>query len=628
MRQLTGVLANLLFCALLVACGPANDLSVPTLGEPATAELPGLPKLDALRGSAVLVDNPIEGRGAWLQSSGALAEGSSLQLSPEPSPAYEWAVYAYAPQYPLVSLRAEVDAPQGGTWIALADYSTGRWQISGPYSGSAPLDFQIDDESNLSAGATFYCAVIACGADAQVDRLLIRTDEPDTQFPIAVLELSAGELNKDEVLTLDGSQSFDPDGAIVKYEWDSNGDGVFETDTGATDNLTINASPSGELELKLRVTDDLGAHALDSKVLLVHGVDPPVDPEVEDGLKVRWWPSMALVEGHPAICYCAGPIPGNDQLYYVRALDPLGLEWGEPVEIASTYASNTGYNKLMVVSGKPAICFYSNLLDKNLRYVRSLDTLGETWGEPVVLDSTDGQYSSMAIISGNPAVCYYDEFSGSYLRYRRALDSEGQSWDEMKTLTVAGEGQFCSLASIDGYPAIAYSDFDHLGLHYRRAEDPFGMEWGDPVDMSWPLPPKACYICLAEINGRPAISYNNHVEEGVSGQLCYLRANDAKGADWPDSAQILDSAGQAGEDSYLTIIDGFPAIAYFSDKPTSSLNYIRSTDPDGANWALPYVLDGDGETGECPSLLELEGAGAAIAYRRYEDKSLKYTVIY
>ncbi len=58
--------------------------------------------------------------------------------------------------------------------------------------------------------------------------------------------------------TLDGSRSSD-DGSIAKYEWDLNGDGTFETSTGAVARATTTFTAVGPATVGLRVTDDDGA---------------------------------------------------------------------------------------------------------------------------------------------------------------------------------------------------------------------------------------------------------------------------------------------------------------------------------------------------------------------------------
>jgi PKD repeat protein len=72
--------------------------------------------------------------------------------------------------------------------------------------------------------------------------------------PVAVLETSSAILDKEEIVTLDASDSYDPDGYIVSYSWDF-GDG--NTAAGVTASHSYPAS--GTYTVTLTVTDDDGA---------------------------------------------------------------------------------------------------------------------------------------------------------------------------------------------------------------------------------------------------------------------------------------------------------------------------------------------------------------------------------
>jgi len=69
-------------------------------------------------------------------------------------------------------------------------------------------------------------------------------------------------------VVLDASASQDPDGQIVGYEWDLNGDGIYEINLEEAETRHRFPSP-GSYEVTLRVTDDLGATAVASKVVEV-----------------------------------------------------------------------------------------------------------------------------------------------------------------------------------------------------------------------------------------------------------------------------------------------------------------------------------------------------------------------
>ncbi len=85
-------------------------------------------------------------------------------------------------------------------------------------------------------------------------------------------------------LFLDGSGSFDPDAsfgdAVVSWEWDVNGDSVFDV-TGETPTvtwaqlLTLGITPGTSYNLGLRVTDTMGAQHLQSTLFTVNPVPEP-----------------------------------------------------------------------------------------------------------------------------------------------------------------------------------------------------------------------------------------------------------------------------------------------------------------------------------------------------------------
>ncbi|HIC96195.1 TPA: PKD domain-containing protein [Candidatus Bipolaricaulota bacterium] len=63
-----------------------------------------------------------------------------------------------------------------------------------------------------------------------------------------------------DLVTFDGSGSFDPDGRITLYEWDFDGDGDYDSTTGAAVIQWLYDEP-GSYTVSLRVTDNGGATA-------------------------------------------------------------------------------------------------------------------------------------------------------------------------------------------------------------------------------------------------------------------------------------------------------------------------------------------------------------------------------
>lgn len=78
--------------------------------------------------------------------------------------------------------------------------------------------------------------------------------------PEAAFTINPVEPRINEPITFDAGGSFDPDGTIVRYEWDFDGDGLFDLTT--TDPVTTHSYlVSGTKSVTLRVTDEDGASA-------------------------------------------------------------------------------------------------------------------------------------------------------------------------------------------------------------------------------------------------------------------------------------------------------------------------------------------------------------------------------
>lgn len=85
-------------------------------------------------------------------------------------------------------------------------------------------------------------------------------------------------------VSFDASESVDPDGEIVEYEWDLDGDGQFDDGTGETAEFTY--EKVGTYAVQLRVTDNNGETAIETfEVVADQGLKPTatIDVDFEDG---------------------------------------------------------------------------------------------------------------------------------------------------------------------------------------------------------------------------------------------------------------------------------------------------------------------------------------------------------
>jgi PKD repeat protein len=102
----------------------------------------------------------------------------------------------------------------------------------------------------------------------------LRTVTVTNRAPVSSFTATPTSANKGQLVSFDGSGSTDPDGTVVKYEWDLDGNGTFETSTGTTPTTSRSYSSAGTVEAKLRVTDDKGATSVSAKTIVVTLVPP------------------------------------------------------------------------------------------------------------------------------------------------------------------------------------------------------------------------------------------------------------------------------------------------------------------------------------------------------------------
>jgi PKD repeat protein len=75
-----------------------------------------------------------------------------------------------------------------------------------------------------------------------------------------------------EQVNFNGAASNDADGPVAKFEWDLDGDGSFETDTGTTATTSHTYSTAGTRTVGLRVTDGAGETAVETKPLRINAL--------------------------------------------------------------------------------------------------------------------------------------------------------------------------------------------------------------------------------------------------------------------------------------------------------------------------------------------------------------------
>ncbi len=119
--------------------------------------------------------------------------------------------------------------------------------------------FQITS-SNLTVG--YYVRVVPYDAQGNpgIPSDPMQVPPSEDLPPVARLTAQPTEGEVPLLVNFDASESYDPDGEIVKYEWDYQGDGTYDQETTTpSSSFTYNQSRPNPYSATVRVTDDEGA---------------------------------------------------------------------------------------------------------------------------------------------------------------------------------------------------------------------------------------------------------------------------------------------------------------------------------------------------------------------------------
>ena len=154
------------------------------------------------------------------------------------------------------------------------------WQAAGDPSGIARYELWLGESKVFECAAcTSATRKVAEGNHSWLVKAFdsagnARTSGPRTFSaggpPTAALAVSPNPALLGRTVTFDGSASSDAHGPIARYEWDLDGNGSFELDTGTTPTTTREYASAGTIPVSLRVTDGAGATATASAELRIN----------------------------------------------------------------------------------------------------------------------------------------------------------------------------------------------------------------------------------------------------------------------------------------------------------------------------------------------------------------------
>ena len=210
----------------------------------------------------------------------AIGMGASRNIALFPRPtAGEWHHYAFAMDTTAPAEEAIVPYVDGKA----VTYTKAANGSGAPPFANAALNFMSRNGSALfGAGdldeVAIYDRALSGATVANHFQGLATNLRPSASFK-APASAKAGSL-----VNFDATASKDPDGTITKYEWDLDGNGSFETDTGTTAAASTTYTIPAGVKVSLRVTDNVGATATMNRVVAVEAEGgKEEEPEEETG---------------------------------------------------------------------------------------------------------------------------------------------------------------------------------------------------------------------------------------------------------------------------------------------------------------------------------------------------------
>ena len=156
------------------------------------------------------------------------------------------------------------DYARGCIWAMLAD-GTGIPNPANVQSFVQGAGFPVDLE--FAPDGRLYYADIGTGTIKRI------TYTAGNQPPVAVVSGAPTTGPTPLTVNFSGSGSSDPDGTIVAYAWDLDGDGQFDDSTAQNPSFTY--TTAGTYNVRLRVTDDDAAQGFSNPFPITAGSNPP-----------------------------------------------------------------------------------------------------------------------------------------------------------------------------------------------------------------------------------------------------------------------------------------------------------------------------------------------------------------
>jgi len=478
------------------------------------------------------------------------------------------------PIYPVRYVYAGWDygpeCPKPGTEIEFADQARGPvvqwdwdfdgdgvWDVSGGSKYKNPT-WTYDDEGSYQVTQRVW-------SSGGLTSTLTKTVVVKNIWPPVAVSKPSYYGGKDNVVHFDGRYSKDPDGNVVAYAWDFNGDGTTDS-TLSYDTYTY-PNQAGEYEASLKVTDNEGATNTVTIQVNIDKSVPPVTNALVGGVDLNeepWFNSRVMVELR------ATDWSGLSDLYY--KVDDK--DWVEK------YCGGLGvleysFNFYIQQQGLHTIQYYAKDYYGNIESIKTA-TFGIDLNDPtmdVVLDGDKdptGVYIPPVILTVNANdadsgvktiackidsgdwVDYTAPFTinqgGSHFIYVIVKDKAGNTVEDTITVTLEHSPDAPSInGPSSGKPNVELT-FNLRTTDYEADQVAYYVDWGDGTDTGW-----SSYVASGASVGF------KHTWTQEKSYTIKAKAKDSKGAE-SDWATRTISLPKAKYFIFYRFLDNFPVL--------------------------------------------------------------------
>jgi len=343
---------------------------------------------------------------------------------------------------PLAALSADVES--GAAPLLVHFDASGSVDFDGTivkfeWNFDGDGDFELDT-ADVSASSHTYDTAGSYHAQVRVTDDIGLTDIATVTIdvtggggpndpPVASLSSTSNGWTSAVTINFDARASHDPDGSIVQYQWDFEGDGAFEAFSGASPFATHAFSTPGDFNATVRVVDNQGATT--TAAVTIH-MTCPAPPSI---------PPLAVLLATPD----SGDPPLLVHFDAQGSSDPDGsiVEYDFDFDGDGTFSHSSTTGTYDFTYDFPGLYNATVQVKDNSGSVQVdsvvINVNGPRWHVAIVDSGGDvGQYCTLVPTTGAPSIAYYDRTNGD-LKFCRALDAAGLTWDAPQTLDSAGD---------------------------------------------------------------------------------------------------------------------------------------------------------------------------------------------